>query len=84
MPIKTKVETTSSGDTVTFNTTMEEEMKGLIVEVLKSSNKQWYFRIKAQNGKIILTSEVYKTKQSAFKSADIFKKPVEYKFVDLT
>ena len=42
-------------------------------EIYKSfnydTNKQWYFRLKSANGKIIAVSEGYSSKQSAIKGA---------------
>jgi uncharacterized protein YegP (UPF0339 family) len=35
--------------------------------IRKSSDKQWYFILKARNGEIIATSETYKTKQACKK-----------------
>ncbi len=39
-------------------------MKGKF-EVFKGKNRQWYFRLKARNGKIISQSEGYKTLRGA-------------------
>lgn len=41
-------------------------------------NKQWYFHIKANNGKIIAQSEGYKNKKGCLKSAKSLQK-AEYK-----
>jgi uncharacterized protein YegP (UPF0339 family) len=38
------------------------------IQVFTGKNKQYYFRIVANNGKIVLQSEGYKTKQSRKKT----------------
>ncbi len=40
-------------------------MKKTKFEVFRGKNKQWYFRLKARNGKIICVGEGYKLKRSA-------------------
>lgn len=39
------------------------------IQILKSTNGQFYWRIVARNNRILATSETYKSKQSAIKSA---------------
>lgn len=38
-----------------------------IFEIFKGKRKQWYFRLRAGNGKIILQSEGYVQKRNAYK-----------------
>jgi uncharacterized protein YegP (UPF0339 family) len=42
------------------------------IHVFQGVNQQWYFHIKGRNGKIIVPSEGYKTKQSCIKTAKLF------------
>ena len=43
-------------------------------QVFKGTNNQFYFRLKAQNGEIILVSEAYTAKQSAMDTIDSARK----------
>jgi len=38
-----------------------------MIEILKSKDKQWYFVVKAKNGRILVTSETYKTRRGALR-----------------
>jgi len=38
-----------------------------MIHLHKSKNKQFYFIVKAKNGKTLMTSETYKAKKSAVK-----------------
>jgi len=57
-------------------------------EVLRGQNEQFYFVLKAKNGEIIATSELYKTRSSALKGINAVKKcifaSVEYKTDHIT
>lgn len=46
------------------------------IVIFKGKNKQWYFNIKASNGKIIATSEGYKQKASLIKGIKSVQKSV--------
>lgn len=38
--------------------------------VLKSKDNQYFFVLKASNGKVLMTSETYKTRRNAYKTAE--------------
>ena len=40
----------------------------MIIEVQQKGNLQWFFHIKADNGKIVAAGETYQRKGSAFKA----------------
>ena len=46
-----------------------KKKKGSKIEVFKGKNKQYYFRFKSANGKIVAQSEGYKRLRSAIKGA---------------
>ena len=39
------------------------------IEVIKGDEGYWWFRIRAKNGKILASSEIYTTKRSAMNAA---------------
>lgn len=43
-------------------------------EIKRAMNEQFFFVLKAANGEVIATSELYKTKQSALKGINAVKK----------
>jgi uncharacterized protein YegP (UPF0339 family) len=53
-------------------------------EIRLSKSDEYYFVIKARNGEIIATSEMYKTKQSCKKGIASVKRTWLAKVVDLT
>jgi len=54
-------------------------------DLKESRNNQWYFNLKAQNGEIILTSEMYVSKQGAEKGIDsVMRNAPTAKILDLT
>ena len=50
-------------------------------EIFKGKSRQWYFRLKAANGKIICQSEGYTTKQGAVKGCKSVVNTAEYAIV---
>jgi uncharacterized protein YegP (UPF0339 family) len=54
------------------------------IEVFKSTNGQFRFRVKANNGEIIATGESYKQKQKVMQVLRSLKSAVNGKVVDLT
>ena len=46
------------------------------IEIFRGKNEQWYFRFRADNGKIVAQSEGYKQKQSAHKGIECIQKGV--------
>ena len=42
------------------------------IQILKSKNGQFYWRIVARNGRILATSETYKSKQACKRTVDAF------------
>lgn len=54
-------------------------------EIKKSTNKQFYFNLKAGNGQVIVTSETYTTKQNCINGINITKNDVsEADIIDLS
>ncbi|WP_457802577.1 YegP family protein, partial [Vibrio cholerae] len=53
-------------------------------ELKKSSNNQFYFVLKATNGQVIATSEMYTTKQNAINGIESVKANANSQTVDLT
>lgn len=53
-------------------------------EIFKSTNLMYYFVLKAGNGEIIATSELYKTKQGARKGISAVKKCLFASVIDET
>ena len=51
-------------------------------ELFKSANDQWYFRLKAPNGEIILTGEGYKSKQGATGGIESVKKNAQLENIE--
>ena len=51
--------------------------------VKKSSNKQWYFVLKAANNKVILTSETYKNKADAYNGIKSIKENIHGKIKEV-
>ncbi len=46
------------------------------VKIHQSVDLQWYFVVVGRNGRIIATSETYRTKRGAVKSARLFNLPI--------
>lgn len=53
-------------------------------EIFKAKNRQYYFRLKAKNGKIIAQSEGYMTKASALKGIAALQNCAAAEVLDLT
>jgi uncharacterized protein YegP (UPF0339 family) len=51
-------------------------MRKLKFEIYQGKNKQWYFRIKSSNGKIIAQSEGYAKKSNLIKTVNVIKDKV--------
>ena len=45
----------------------------MITEIIKNKHDQYYIRIKADNGKILVHSETYKAKKDAINCVDIIR-----------
>jgi len=43
------------------------------IEILKNKNGKWFWRIKADNGKILAHSEAYASKRNCQKTAEMVK-----------
>ena len=52
-------------------------------ELYKSSNGEYYFRLKAGNGEVIATSEGYSSKASALGGIDSVKRNADSEVVEL-
>lgn len=48
-----------------------------MIIIKKARNKQWYFIVKARNGRTLVQSETYKRKRSALKAIEALKKAVQ-------
>ena len=59
------------------NEQRRETMKAHI-EVRKAKNKEWFFRAKAANGKILAHSETYKTRAGALKGVNALIKAAKH------
>jgi uncharacterized protein YegP (UPF0339 family) len=58
--------------------------KMIIIEIFKDCEKQFRFRIKARNGKVIAQSEGYKAKRNAHKAIGVIIRAASIKVKDLT
>lgn len=47
-----------------------------MIEIARAKNKQWYFTVKARNGKTLCHSETYKRKASVTRAIIALKKAV--------
>ncbi len=52
--------------------------KGLKIKIKRSDDKQHYFVIVARNGRVVATSETYRTWQGCLKSARLFNMQIIY------
>lgn len=41
-----------------------------MIELKRAKKNQFYFRVKAKNGRVLVTSETYKSKASAWKAME--------------
>lgn len=52
-----------------------------MIKLKKSKDRQWYFIVVARNGRTLVTSETYRTKQNAIKGINalrtVFDKPTD-------
>ena len=46
-------------------------------KIKKSKDEQFYFTLSASNGEVILTSEMYTTKENAYKGIDAIRENVD-------
>jgi len=53
------------------------------IQILKSKNAQFYWRIVARNGRILATSETYKSKQSCLHTAEKVLDTISSTVIDL-
>jgi hypothetical protein len=54
------------------------------IEIFKAINKQFYFRVVAENGETIAVSEAYKQKKMCKNGIESLRKNVNSEIVDLT
>lgn len=59
---------------IEFNWSKVKRSQGGKFELFEGKTSGWYFRLKANNGQVILTSQKYKTKQGAEKGITSIKK----------
>ena len=72
---KSREEKSSSANNVILRNIIQDYIQPIATthpkfQVFKGIDNQFYFRLKAQNGEIILASEAYTAKQSAFDTID--------------
>ena len=62
---------------IEFNWSTAKKSRNGKFEVFSGANDQWYFRLKAPNGEVIVASEGYQTKQGALGGIESVKKNAE-------
>jgi hypothetical protein len=54
------------------------------IEIFNSKNKQYYFRVVADNGEIVAVSEGYTTKQNCIKGINSLKENANSDIIDIS